>query len=431
MDHIATLFTTETPANTNNSDGTPGICPAVTLKFGVAGTIDAIRWYCTTNTGGTWTGYIWEVTSLDASSAAGTQLAAKASGTPTGGAWNNITLDAPGTPTTGAVTIATNKLYRIGVYNDQGRYVNTSQPAADSFVSTKTNGNITAYADNTVNPSGVTVTGTLYQGTFQISSTVNGYPALHFGSANYFIDAVFTASGGATPAPSGIAVTTTLGTPAASNPESAAPSGITAATALGTPTVALNRSAAPTGVAATVALGLPNVSSAPGPSGIAATAALGAPAVTLNLSTAPGGISASTTLGVPTASLLSGSPTGVAATAVLGTPTVSLNRTAVPTGLALVTALGNPSLTLTATPTGIGVAVSAGTPLVSATVPSSSVSLPGSWYGLRSVDEENMRYLKQERGVPTSCPNDGEPLQRNPRTKLYQCSFDGYVWRGF
>lgn len=245
----------------------------------------------------------------------------------------------------------------------------------------------------------------------------------------YLLFAAFSPSAGGGVTPTGIAATAALGSPATSNPESAAPSGVASSTALGTPAVSLNRSATPTGIACTTVLGQPNVSSTPGPSGIAVTAALGTPAVSLNLTTAPGGIASGVVLGQPGAGLLSGSPTGVSASVVLGTPTVSLGRTAGPTGLALVTALGNPSLVSSTTPSGISISASAGSPSSSGTVLTAGV--PGSWYGLRSVDEENMRYLREERGVPASCPNDGEPLQRNPRTKLYQCNFDGYVWRGW
>lgn len=235
-----------------------------------------------------------------------------------------------------------------------------------------------------------------------------------------------SAGGGASAAPNGISASSALGSPSVSNPENATPSGISSSVTLGSPSVALNRSAAPTGIAATMALGAPNVSSTPGPAGLSLLAALGTPSVSLNLTTAPGGISASAALGTPTASPPSATPTGVIALVVLGTPTVALNRSAAPGGLALVTALGTPSLVQSLTPTGISISALLGAPSVSATV--LTAGAPGSWYGIPATDRLNRQYALEERSATSAyCPNDGELLQRNPRTGKMQCSYDGFV----
>lgn len=372
---MASLFTSQTPSNTNNSDGAPGITTATSIRFAQSGTIDAVRWYCTTNTNGTWIGEVWEITAADGGGGAGTLLASKTLGTtPTSGTWNNITLTSP-------VSVTTGKIYRIGVYSGDGRYVSSGA----FFNGTPlVNGDLTADEDNVVNPPGLT--GTMYQGTFVINATPGTYPNGHFNGTSYFIDVVFTASAGATPAPNGIAVTTALGTPSVSLNLTAVPSGIASTVALGTPTVALNRSAAPTGISSSVALGQPNVSSTPGPSGIAVTA-------------------------------------------LLGTPTVALNRSGAPSGIALAVSLGAPAVVILSTPSGISSSVLLGSPSVSATV--LTAGAPGSWYGLKVTDDLNRQYAREERGTPLECPNDGEPLQRNPRTGAMQCSYDGWIYQGW
>lgn len=217
----------------------------------------------------------------------------------------------------------------------------------------------------------------------------------------------FDAGSGGT-APTGIAATVALGSPSASNPESATPGGIATAVALGSPSVSLNRSAAPTGIAVTLALGTPSAS--------------------LALTTTPSGVGASTSLGQPNVSSTPG-PNGVAVSVLLGAPTVSLNRSAAPSGIPSGVLLGAPSIVSVITPSGVLASVSLGSPSVSATV--LTAGTPGSWYGLRVTDELNRQYAREEKGAPTSCPNDGESLQRNPRTGQLQCNYDSYVYTGW
>lgn len=178
------LFTSQTPTSTNLSDGTPAITTATTIQFSQAGTIRAVRWYVTTNNGGTWTGAVWEVTSGDGSGAGtGTLLSSAVKQLPpSAGGWDTIYLNTP-------VSVTTGKLYRVGVHNSQGRYVAT----ASFFVSPLTNGNIIAEA-NGQDPVGL---GTLRQGTYEINSSLT-YPTQSFNNASYFIDVIYQASGGTT-----------------------------------------------------------------------------------------------------------------------------------------------------------------------------------------------------------------------------------------
>jgi hypothetical protein len=170
------LLTNQTPEVGNASDATPGITRGVSLQFAENGQITHVRWWSPTSNGGTYTVGIWRVTAADPSGA-GTLLASKVhSGTPTGDAWNLTALDTP------VAVSASSALYRIGVHNDQGRYV-----ASNSFfVSPLVNGQITAEADGT-NPVGL---GTMRQGTFQISASL-AYPQNTGSAANYFVDVVF------------------------------------------------------------------------------------------------------------------------------------------------------------------------------------------------------------------------------------------------
>lgn len=179
------LFTTETPALPDNSDGTPGITTAVNLKFAVPGTVN-VRWYCTTNAGGTWTGLVWRKTNSDPDTGGGALVDSAAfSGTPTGGAWNRIVLGA---------AVNDTDYYTVGVHNDQGRYVATTHFAAyDSGGGglTSASGNVHAVENGTAFPSG----GTMFQGLFQIDASP-AYPGQSGNGSNYFIDVEFTPDGG-------------------------------------------------------------------------------------------------------------------------------------------------------------------------------------------------------------------------------------------
>lgn len=169
------LFTTQTPTGTDNSDGAPGITTATTVTFAINGYITHVRFYATLTVGGTYTGAVWRVTSGDASPA-GTLLASKTlAGSPTTGTWNTIQLDTP-------VAVTAGVPYRIGLFSGAGRYVNT----VNFFSSGLTNGNIIAPGDG--NNPGV---GAIGQGVFVINAALT-YPSTAFNSNAYFVDVVFT-----------------------------------------------------------------------------------------------------------------------------------------------------------------------------------------------------------------------------------------------
>jgi hypothetical protein len=182
------LYTTQVPSGGNNSDGTPSIVTATTLKFATAGQITAGRFYATANTGGTWTYLVWEVTGTDAGGAGtGTLLGSQVATGITGSTWNTVTLTTP-------INVVSTKLYRVGIHNSQGRYVNTGHIFDAGAI---VNGNLTGVADAS-NPLGNGWT--INNGTFAIGSTSTDiqYPKSTFQGTNYFVDVVFTA-GSTTP----------------------------------------------------------------------------------------------------------------------------------------------------------------------------------------------------------------------------------------
>lgn len=171
------LFTSQTPVVTDANDAGSGITRGTTVQFAVSGTVTGIRWWCpATNTGNVQV-RIYQLSS----NTAGTLLATKAvSGSPTGGAWNVTTFDT-------SVAVDASHVYRVTIFNSEGRYVATNS----FFVTPLVVGNLTAEANN-ANPGGI---GTIGQGTFQISAS-DALPTSVGVAASYFVDVVFQAGGG-------------------------------------------------------------------------------------------------------------------------------------------------------------------------------------------------------------------------------------------
>lgn len=283
------LFTSQTPVSANNSDGTPSIIAAVTLKFAVAGSISHVRFYATTTTGGTYTGKVYQLTSNTAGSEIGS--GATSSGI-TGGTWNTVALDTP-------ASVDTSHGYRIGLHNSQGRYVSSSN-VFTSGGGGITNGNITALANLDTSLGFEINNGTFHIGS---SSTDIGFPSDTFNATNYFVDVLFTPAGAGSIAPAGVAVTVALGSPTLAQSFTVLPSGIAVPAAAGSPTLAQHLTVAPTGLATAAALGSPTLAQSPAvaPGGIAVPVALGAPtlaqAVAPGFAIAPAGTAVPVTIG--------------------------------------------------------------------------------------------------------------------------------------
>jgi hypothetical protein len=259
---MANLFTSQTPAIADASDGTPGITTATTVRFAQAGTVTGIRFYATTTVSGTYTGLLYQVDAADITPA-GTLLASKTlASAPTGGTWNTVTFDTP-------VSVATATLYRACIFSGAGRYVATTS----FFTSDLINGDITADA----NGDDPILLGSLRQGAFAINASAT-YPSSAGNGTCYFVDVEFTA-GAAPLAPAGIEVPVTVGAPTAAFTASAAPGGIEVPVSLGAPTAAFANTAAPSGIAVPVSLGAPSVLMTVRPTGVSVPVTLGEPTI--------------------------------------------------------------------------------------------------------------------------------------------------------
>jgi hypothetical protein len=171
-----TLYTGQTPASNENSDGTPGITTATATRFAVDGSVSGVQFYATVTVGGTYTIALYEVTAADPNGSGGTLLASKTLvAPPTGNAWNTVLFDTP-------VVIDTAKLYKAALYSGAGRYVFTSSFFGADLIS----GDIRADA-NGDDPVGL---GNLNQGSFTITGSL-AYPTNQPGSSCYFVGPVF------------------------------------------------------------------------------------------------------------------------------------------------------------------------------------------------------------------------------------------------
>ncbi|MDD1557135.1 hypothetical protein C7U65_16115 [Bradyrhizobium sp. WBAH23] len=154
---MASLFTTQTPANTNATDGT-GADYELGMRFtaDASGVIEAIRYYKAANETGTHFGHIW--------SATGQQLATVTFTNESTSGWQQQALATP-------LTIAAGTTYVVSV-NINSYYVSTTQ----GFASGISNGGLNS-------PVGA--------GVFDYSAGV--FPTNVYQNANYFRDVVYTA----------------------------------------------------------------------------------------------------------------------------------------------------------------------------------------------------------------------------------------------
>ncbi|MGY3469099.1 hypothetical protein ACVW0I_005970 [Bradyrhizobium sp. LM6.11] len=154
-----TLFTTQTPVNTNATDGT-GADYELGMRFtsDASGVIQAIRYYKASNETGTHIGHIWSATGQELATVTFTNEGASG--------WQQQTLATP-------LTIAAGTTYVVSV-NINSYYVSTTQ----GFASGISNGGLNA-------PVGAGV----------FDYTEGAFPTATYQNANYFRDVVFAASG--------------------------------------------------------------------------------------------------------------------------------------------------------------------------------------------------------------------------------------------
>ena len=147
----------------------------VGMKFtsSAAGQITALKFYRSAGDTGTDVLDLWTATGTRLASATFTNTAASG--------WQTVTLPS-------AVSIAANTTY-VASYHTTGAYVATN----NYFTTAVTNGPLTAPSTTTAGGNGVYA----YGGT----STTGIFPTNTFGAANYWVDVVFTPSGGANQPP--------------------------------------------------------------------------------------------------------------------------------------------------------------------------------------------------------------------------------------
>jgi hypothetical protein len=171
------LYTTQTPSSTNNSDGAPGITRGMYVTFAADGVVSGIRFFATTTVSGVYSGALWQTVTSDPNTGGGALLASKVMGTvPTPGVWNSILFDTP-------VNVTAGTPYRVGAFSGDGRYVAT----AHLFDGPIVNGNITAPANGSP-----LLGGTANQNQFIINATL-AYPTGQFNATGYFVDVLFQA----------------------------------------------------------------------------------------------------------------------------------------------------------------------------------------------------------------------------------------------
>ncbi|MEY9110621.1 glucose/arabinose dehydrogenase [Bradyrhizobium yuanmingense] len=154
----ATLFTTQTPTNTNATDGT-GADYELGMRFtaDASGVIQAIRYYKASNETGTHVGHIWSATGQELATVTFTNEGASG--------WQQATLATP-------LTIAAGTTYVVSV-NINSYYVSTTQ----GFASGISHGGLNA---------------SVGAGVFDYTAGV--FPTNVYQNANYFRDVVFAAS---------------------------------------------------------------------------------------------------------------------------------------------------------------------------------------------------------------------------------------------
>jgi hypothetical protein len=176
-----TLFTTQTPAEVNQSDGSGVNYELGTLfQSNTAGQITAIRFWKDTKETGTHTGHIWSST--------GTSLDSVTFTNETASGWQQQALATP-------LSIAANTSYVVSVNTGSSFYVATTSGLASQVI----NGNLSSVVGN--------------NGVYGSPGT---FPTNSYKSSNYFRDIVFaqgttySISGSITPSASGSGSTVTL-----------------------------------------------------------------------------------------------------------------------------------------------------------------------------------------------------------------------------
>ncbi|WP_247341580.1 MULTISPECIES: DUF4082 domain-containing protein [unclassified Bradyrhizobium] len=162
---VSLFSTSDRPSVLSDSD-TSQVNLGVRFTSSAAGTITGIKYYKSANDTGTHTGSLWSST--------GTLLATATFTNETSSGWQTVTFSSPVSITPGTTYIAS--------FHSNGRYADTPS----YFTTAHANGPLTASASN----NGVYTYG-----------TANLFPTSTFNATNYWVDVVFSNSGGGTNQP--------------------------------------------------------------------------------------------------------------------------------------------------------------------------------------------------------------------------------------
>ena len=157
---VSLFSSSDTPAVLSNSD-TSQVNLGVRFTSSAAGTITGIKYYKSANDTGTHTGSLWSST--------GTLLASATFTNGTTSGWQTVTFSNPVSITAGTTYVAS--------FHSNGHYAST----ANYFTTARANGPLTALAGN----NGVYTYG-----------NGNLFPTSTFNATNYWVDVVFSPSGG-------------------------------------------------------------------------------------------------------------------------------------------------------------------------------------------------------------------------------------------
>lgn len=214
------LFTTQTPANTNATDGSQYTLGTV-IRAAVAGQVTHGRWRFPDTLPSGAVEFVLYDNDLR------TELARATFSSPVAGAWNTVVLPSP-------VSLSAGQ-YVVAAVDTPDRYVATSGFFASSGL---TNGNLSAPATG-ADPEGI--------GNGRFIVLEDAYPA-NAGSC-YFVDVVFEPSvGGQSVAPGGVSAPVAVGDPLALVALTAVPDGLAAPVAVGSPVASWSASVSPAGL---------------------------------------------------------------------------------------------------------------------------------------------------------------------------------------
>jgi hypothetical protein len=161
---------TDAPAEPTNNDG-QGIVLGMKFRATQSGSITGVRYYKGAGTTGTHTGHLWTST--------GTLLGSTTFTGETASGWQQALFATP-------ISISPNVTYVVSLFSPSGHYAATDPYFTQAVV----NGPLRGLANGEDGPNGL----------YRYSAT-SVFPNSSFNSSNYFVDVVFTASGGGGTAP--------------------------------------------------------------------------------------------------------------------------------------------------------------------------------------------------------------------------------------